>query len=241
MISQPKLGKKVYNFKEQLAHKLQRQCLYCGAKQDSNLFGLCKNCKLALTNSNNRCTQCAISINSDATLCGQCISYQNPIDASFCASDYQILSTSLYPIKQCDLSHIRLACQLLQAQLPKKPEIDAIISVPMFYKNWLQKGNNHSDLLAKRLSMALDIPYLPKAIKQTTPNQEQKGLSFKERKQNVRNVYQITQNIKGMRIAIVDDVMTTGATAQEIARVLKKGGASHVQVWVIARRERHRA
>lgn len=237
MISQPNVIKKVYNFKEILAFRLQRQCLYCDGIQNSSLFGLCHKCKLALTNKNNRCQQCAISLNSNTILCGQCISGKNPINTSYCAGDYQQLGKSIYPIKQCDLSHIRLACQLLKAQLPMNLKIDAIVSVPMFYRHWLQKGNNHSDLLAKQLSHMLDIPYLSKALKQIKPNQEQKGLSLKERKQNVRNIYQVTQDIHNMNIAIIDDVMTTSATAQEIARVLKQQGAKTVQAWIIARRE----
>ena len=87
----------------------------------------------------------------------------------------------------------------------------------------------------KTIADRLDIPLLPHAcerIRNTTP---QSSLPWKARKRNVRNAFACGENLHGLHVAMVDDVMTSGATLDELARTLRRAGAQEISVWVVAR------
>lgn len=115
-------------------------------------------------------------------------------------------------------------------------EIDLIIAMPLHADRIKERGFNQSLEIAKTMAKQLSIP-LDKTscmrIKNTAP---QSNLPLKARLKNMRGAFQINMrnNIKGKRIAIVDDVMTTGEILNELAKILKKVGATHVECWVVA-------
>jgi predicted amidophosphoribosyltransferase len=111
----------------------------------------------------------------------------------------------------------------------------------MFQPNWLKRGNNHSYLLAKKLSQQANIPLLNKELLQIKATEPQKQLSFKARKRNVKGAFTFTGScdvIAGKQVAVVDDILTSMATVNEISRVLKAAGAATVHAWVFARTEK---
>lgn len=112
------------------------------------------------------------------------------------------------------------------------PPCDFIVSVPMTRRDRLRRGYNQSDLLAKSLSKRINVAYLKGALTKIKENKEQKSLSQKEREENVRGCFRVEKRgeIKGKRILIADDVMTTGATANELAKILLSAGAEEVFV-----------
>lgn len=116
-------------------------------------------------------------------------------------------------------------------------EIDLIVPVPISYERYLKRGYNHSCLLAKNISKALKIPLLD-ALKRTQPTKPFYNLSKEERKKEIKDKIALKSryenNVKGKTILLVDDIFTTGATADECSKVLLKSGANKVYVSVLA-------
>lgn len=108
--------------------------------------------------------------------------------------------------------------------------IDCIIPVPLTDKRRKTRGYNQAEVMAEVLSKAVEIPCDSTLVVKSEDNLEQAKLSGKEREENVRGVYEITrrQDVEGKTFLIVDDVMTTGSTLNEIARMLKKAKANEV-------------
>lgn len=120
----------------------------------------------------------------------------------------------------------------LQQQLKLRPDI--IIAMPLHPQRIAERGFNQSLELAKMLSQTLHIPIHAgcKRILHTPP---QAGLNQQQRIRNMRGAFSCQHSLQGLNIAIVDDVMTTGASLNELARQLKQHGAAHVQCWLVAR------
>jgi predicted amidophosphoribosyltransferase len=107
----------------------------------------------------------------------------------------------------------------------------------MHWKRRLARGANSPEVLAEKIAGRLRIPVLKRALRQVRNTLPQKGLPPKRRWQNVRGAFGLRAGygLGGARVALVDDVLTTGATCSEAARILKIGGASHVVAVVLAR------
>jgi predicted amidophosphoribosyltransferase len=89
--------------------------------------------------------------------------------------------------------------------------------------------------LARSLEQATGLPLLTEAVERTADTAPQASLPWKARRKNIRNAFEGRQDLSGLRVIVVDDVMTTGATLDELARILKKHGAAQVTNWVVAR------
>lgn len=113
-----------------------------------------------------------------------------------------------------------------------QPRWDLIVSVPMTALAKKKRGYNSAECLAKELSVRLSVPFCRKALKKKRGTQIQHYLNFEQRLENVRGAYRVLpreeKKIKGKRILLVDDIVTTGATADEIAKVLLSCGAQRV-------------
>jgi len=113
---------------------------------------------------------------------------------------------------------------------------DMLIPVPLHRLRMFRRGFNQAFELADYAGRALDVPLLTGVLRRHRNTRAQSGLSRKQRRKNVRGAFYWHGPIKPARhVALVDDVMTTGTTVSECARVLKKAGAKRVDVWVAAR------
>ncbi|WP_371744922.1 ComF family protein [Methylobacter sp. S3L5C] len=112
---------------------------------------------------------------------------------------------------------------------------DLILPVPLHKIRYQQRGFNQAIEIAKTVAKELKIPLdLNSCIKhRDTPHQT--ALTAKQRRKNIKNAFSIINPIHAQHIAILDDVMTTGSTAHELAYLLKKAGVDQVDVWVCAR------
>lgn len=119
-----------------------------------------------------------------------------------------------------------------KAQCPQLP--DAIVYVPMHRARQRKRGFNQAELLAQTAAKVLDIPLLP-LLQRSGQQQAQVGLSRRQRQANLRHAFALAPN-DGVpaRLALVDDVITTGATANEICRLLRRHGVLHISLWTIA-------
>ena len=124
-----------------------------------------------------------------------------------------------------------LATEMLPLALREFPDVDLLVGVPMTERAQKARGYNQSFLLAQELARLMGKEYLDALVK-TRETQEQKSLGRREREENLRGCFRVTQRsaVKGKRILIVDDIMTTGSTASELAFVLLRAGAKQVNL-----------
>ncbi|HET8700060.1 MAG TPA: hypothetical protein VFL97_00110 [Nitrococcus sp.] len=108
---------------------------------------------------------------------------------------------------------------------------DAVIPVPLHPRRLRQRGFNQALEIARRL----DIPLAAQMVRRTRPTAAQSRLGVRERRSNTRGAFAVTISRLPRHIAVLDDVLTTGATAMELSRVLCRAGAEQVEIWVVAR------
>ncbi|MEP7157530.1 MAG: phosphoribosyltransferase family protein [Betaproteobacteria bacterium] len=115
---------------------------------------------------------------------------------------------------------------------------DRVIALPLASTRLAERGFNQSALVAERIAKKLGVASSARGLLKIRETPPQAGLGREARLKNVRGAFDCGESIAGQHIAIVDDVMTTGATMSEAARVLKNAGASYVSAWVVARADR---
>jgi competence protein ComFC len=115
------------------------------------------------------------------------------------------------------------------------PETDGIIAVPLSKRGLKDRGFNQSLLLARTISKATKTPMRMDVLFKKKETPPQIGLSSKERLSNLKDSFEIRENVKNLRLLLVDDVITTGATVTECAKELLRAGAKEVTVIALAR------
>ena len=124
----------------------------------------------------------------------------------------------------------------VRAQLAAgKSEADCIVPVPLSAGRLRERGYNHALEIARQVARATGKRLAPELCERRRDTPPQIGLPLAERAKNVRGAFHCPQLVGGARIAVLDDVMTTGATLDEIAATLKRAGAARVENWVVAR------
>ncbi len=114
---------------------------------------------------------------------------------------------------------------------------DAVTAVPLHPTRLRERTFNQAEALARRLAGELGLPYRPGLLRRALPTHAQPGLSRRERFRNVRGAFSADPDpsLAAARLLLVDDVMTTGATAEACARALKRAGAARVTAVTLAR------
>jgi ComF family protein len=109
------------------------------------------------------------------------------------------------------------------------------VPVPLADQRFRERGFNQAIEIGRELELQLSIPLRCDVVARIRDTREQAGLDRKGRRKNVRNAFKVLRPMDAQRIAILDDVVTTGSTVNELARVLRKAGAEHIEVWAVAR------
>jgi ComF family protein len=130
----------------------------------------------------------------------------------------------------------------LALALPREQSFDAIVPMPLHWRRRWERGFNQSDLLAREIGRRWGVA-VRGIVRRRRATAPQAGLTSSQRRLNVRGAFEVKRgtSLKGMRILLVDDVLTTGATASACARALKRAGASQVSFLALARRDRRSA
>jgi ComF family protein len=195
---------------------LAPHCLLCGAPAMRSR--LCAPCAASLPRLRSlRCSICALPLTS-GSVCGACLERPPAYDS--------VSAPFLYAFPVEALAGISPA------------RVDALLPVPLAAGRLRKRGFNQARELARIAGRKLDVPVLAHACRKVADTPPQAALPWKERARNVRATFVCDADLTGMRVAIVDDVMTSGATLDELARNLKRAGAVHVSAWVIARTPR---
>jgi ComF family protein len=138
---------------------------------------------------------------------------------------------------QGQLAAATLLGNLLQEALAQgtAPLPEALLPVPLHPSRMAERGFNQALEIARIVSNSMAIPIIANAVKRHRPTPPQVSLDAKTRRGNVRGAFRLQKPIQVRRVAIVDDVITTGSTVTEVARVLKKAGVKEIDVWALAR------
>lgn len=238
---QPEHEAMVYNWRNHLHDILFSQaCRLCGANTGSGTE-LCSGCDLDLPRSLHSCRQCARTLHAHDSQdsCGRCQQQAPYFDRTTALCRYH--APVDYLLKRLkfasDLGMARLLSGLLAEKLLQRPDAlpELLVPVPLHPARLRERGYNQALELARPLSKALGIPLNHGLCRRTRRTEAQSLLGTTARRLNMRNAFAVTGKPAAMHIAIIDDVMTTGYTAGELARVLKRAGVNEVEVWVIAR------
>ena len=212
-----------------------QDCFLCGTAGQRAI--LCDPCEKSLPQLPNECCPVCSLPTLDATLCGRCIKKQPAFDDSVAAFDYGFPVDVL--IQQFKYGHrLALGPWLAERLLERLSSIsmpEAALAMPLSRARLRERGFNQSLEIAKPLCRTLSVPLLPHACQRIRDTESQTTLPWKERARNVRNAFACHENFTGKHVAIIDDVMTSGASLNEMAKTLKKSGAARVSAWVIAR------
>ena len=116
----------------------------------------------------------------------------------------------------------------------------AIIPVPLHPSRQYERGFNQAEELARQIAKNLNCSLDIHLISRNLNNPKQSGLDARQRKKNVKGIFKLNKNQKTYQhVAIVDDVMSTGSTVNEISKLLKKAGVEKIDIWILARASHH--
>jgi ComF family protein len=173
--------------------------------------------------------------------CGLCRTGTRGFDAAYCFGLYEgTLRELVHLFKYGRMKPLAktLAAHLAGA-LPRDKRFDVVVPMPLHWRREWQRGFNQSALLARATARRCGIPML-NAVRRTRATATQAGLSNARRRENVAGAFRVrkTALVEGRRILLIDDVMTTGATASACALALKRAGAKSVTLLALARVDR---
>lgn len=212
-------------------------CVTCGRVAEEAL-DLCRGCHAALPYLGAACRQCALPL-AQQGVCGQCLRVPPPFEQTFSLFRYaHPVDHLLQQLKfNRRLVNARLLAALMaeaiQHQGQRLP--DLIVPVPLHRRRLQARGYNQAVELARPLSKQLGVPLALDYCRRVRETALQSDLPAKQRRTNVKKAFKIDVSLHGREIAIVDDVMTTGNTVAELARVMRDSGARVVDVWICAR------
>jgi ComF family protein len=225
-----------------LAAVLPQDCVLCGRAgsyrpHSAGHAMLCAGCQADLPYlPQPGCPACALPT-AGGSLCGRCVAKPPQFDATLAVLAYR------YPVEplmqfykyRSGVAIGALLASLLEAAVPAQPDIDCIAFIPLSRERLAERGFNQALEIARPLARARGIALRSDLAVRVRHTGAQAELPFTARRKNVRGAFACVEDLSGLRVAVVDDVMTTGATLDEFARTLKKRGAARVENWVVAR------
>ena len=219
---------------------LPPRCVLCERPGFSGL-DLCADCLADLPKNNFCCYRCAenFTVAADSPqLCGRCLNEPPHFDETYAPFLYQ--GAMPYLIGQLKFNHqyknARLLAGLLGQYIADSAELpDCIVPMPLHINRYRERGFNQSIEIARHLSAQLGVPTEVRHCRRLRDTVHQTSLPAKQRLKNMHKAFAIEKNLNFQHVAIIDDVMTTGASASALAQTLKQNGVNRVDVWVCAR------
>jgi ComF family protein len=173
--------------------------------------------------------------------CALCRSGLRAFDAVYCFGPYEgTLRTLIHLFKYGRVEPLAKPLgEMLAGAVPSGQTFDVVVPMPLHWRRRWQRGFNQSELLARIVARRYRIP-LTRAVRRIRATRPQAGLTSAKRRQNVSGVFGVrrAQAVAGLRVLLVDDVMTTGATGGACALALKRAGAQSVALLALGRADR---
>lgn len=218
---------------------LPPRCLLCGG-DGAQGRDLCAGCRGDLAANTRCCARCALPLQTAEPLCGRCLRRAPPFAGAWVPWRYG------HPLDLLearfkfhgDLAAGRVLADLLvdaaRVTPPARPGL--VVCVPLHRERLRERGYNQALELARPLAKALDLPLVADALVRTRATPAQTGLAAGARRRNLRDAFSLAPDVDlPTRVAIFDDVMTTGSTLTECARILRRAGVRRIDVWALAR------
>lgn len=183
-----------------------------------------------------RCPICAIA-NPAAQVCGRCLVQQPHYDRVVVPFSYEFpLTVLVQRLKyRGELACARPLAGALVDALEQEPYPDVLMAMPLAPARAAQRGFNQAMEISRFIAAEFGLEVSHDLCRRKHEGVPQATLPWKQRAKNVRNAFTCDADLTGKRVAIVDDVLTTGATLSELARTLKRQGALEVSGWIVAR------
>ncbi|AUI65078.1 MULTISPECIES: phosphoribosyltransferase family protein [Glaesserella] len=218
------------------------RCIHCQRKLAIASHGICSRCN-ALLARHSYCGSCGSLLLSDHNYCGNCLKdepkwhhivqiadYKPPLTEWIHRFKFQQQYWLDQPLARLLLLAIYQARRTHQLILP-----DVIFPVPLYWQREWQRGYNQAGLLAQYLAKWLNLPLDLHSLQRIRATSPQRELTEQERRRNLRNAFVYQPKQPYQRVALVDDVVTTGSTINAICAELLKQGVKEIQVWTLAR------
>lgn len=216
---------------------LPSTCLLCGAA-GADALDLCSECVAELPRNHTCCARCALPLAEAAALCGECVRRAPPWDAAWAPFRYG------WPLDRlesrfkfaADLAAGRVLSTLWSRESRPLGLPQLLLTVPLHQRRLRRRGYNQAWELAHPLARALGVPAHSGVLQRVRHTDAQTELDATQRRRNVRHAFALRDGVAlPAHVAILDDVMTTGATLAACARLLKRAGVQRVDVWALAR------
>jgi len=212
-------------------------CFICN-QAGHNSLDLCADCLKDLMPLEQCCSICSIELTTQNNVCGRCLKNTPHFDRV--ETPYRYHGSTQFLIQQLKFQSKHCCARIIGSLMvrhlkPLNKTPDALIAVPLHKKRMIERGFNQSELIAQHLHQQLNIPLLKQHAKRLRNTANQSSLHAEERRKNIRNAFSYRNPNNISSVAIIDDVVTTGATANELAKTLKQAGVEKVEIWAFAR------
>lgn len=231
---------KLPSFEWVLSFALPARCSGCGAIVET-LHSFCVDCwKNIHFLGDGGCRTCGLPLQAtDAELCGVCIATSPRIQRTRAAVAYDEISRAV-ALRLKYGRKVALAKTMARYMAPLVPPSHGralLVPVPLHPRRLWQRGFNQSALVARELSRLTAIDAAPEVLRRTRPTAPLKGMSLRQRRRTVAGAFRVREGaaVRGRTIVLVDDVLTTGSTANACARALRRAGAERVELVAWAR------
>ena len=219
--------------------KINSACVLCGDSTDQSI-SLCRPCRNDLPVIKRSCSSCGIplSMETEQHLCGQCLQSRPVVDYTHSLFYYESPVDQLIAKMKFagDLSSAAILGDLLLESvknIKQMPEV--LIPVPLHHGRLVKRGFNQSLEISRVLAKVLHLPVDARLVQRVKPTRAQQTLNLKQRKKNIKGCFEVQKNHNYRHVVIIDDVVTTGSTVNELANILKASGVQKVAVWSVAR------
>lgn len=219
-------------------------CVTCLAPQAR--IGLCEGCRHDLPVNDRCCARCGLPLllsrPGQGHTCGECLKslpgydrafipwrYEFPVDRMISRYKYQGQRHYARPLLNDMATRVN---QLLDQDPDRRP--DLLVAAPMHRKRQRKRGFNQAAEIAEVISQRTGVPWSDHLLQRTRPTRPQSGLDRRQRLSNLRGLFEVRGTVP-RHVALVDDVVTTGATAGTLAALLRRHGAKTIEVWALAR------
>lgn len=239
----PRIGERLHGVTRRLGFtglSLAGSCEVCGTWTQQRL---CPPCRGHHAAPQPRCRHCALRLAGGQAVCGQCLREPPPVQRCLCVADYGFpwdrLILRFKHHQAPELAMLLADCLAAAARREALPLPEAFVPVPLSDHRLAERGYDQAWQLARQLGRRLQRPAQGGWLERRFDGRPQAELSRRERLSQLRGAFRLQPGaqtqVQGRHLALVDDVLTTGATAFEAAAALRAAGARQVDLWVVAR------